>query len=462
MLVMLHTNDSESCCRTIALAKVLLLVVSISTRGQVAPSDEETYLLQQINALRADPIGVAQGMAPGPGNPIRVRGLPTQVDWAMFWREIRALRPTPPLVFNPHLIEAARLHSQYQATNREQGHAQTPGKPGYTGSTGGQRIKAAGYPGRGLFAENVNANAWGLDDSLLSFVVDWGPGEGGMQPGRGHRVAMMAARFREAGMGVVRHEAADRPRQRFAVTHLFSDRQGVPRFVGGVIYRDRNGNDQYDPGEGVGDAAVAAADPSAKTTTWPSGAFALELSNQDAAEVSVTVDNLTRTVHVAAGRENVGLDWRVPTAAASRRIDPLIAAAKQGGVREAARLYDAAQADQWDDARQSAIDALTMDVFNQAQQAKAAIRNAAVDGDAAAFREAITQARPALTSRLNRQWLQDARLAMRFVGATTKRDGASTTAKEALATQLLATRFKLRSADWRRVIDTWLHQLAEN
>ncbi|MCA9519282.1 MAG: hypothetical protein KC635_30310, partial [Myxococcales bacterium] len=109
---------------------------------------------------------------------------------------------------------------------------------------------------------------------------------------------------REAGTA-----AYERSRDRL-YTEGFANRKGVARFVGGVVYVDRDGDGFYSVGEGVGGVKVTASD-GASATTWKSGGYALELPDTEALTVTFTdAAGKTWQAKVPAGADNAKVDWK--------------------------------------------------------------------------------------------------------------------------------------------------------
>ena len=278
------------------------------------PTPEETMILELINRFRADPAAEATRIAPASGP--ATSGIPGSVDLAMFRREMQALAPTPPLVMNLALLAAARKHSQYMILHGL-GHDEDPGKPGFTGASFSDRVKAAGYSGGGG-GENCFRDARDPWFSQVGFLVDWGAGgDGGMQAGRGHRSNEANAGFREIGPGAVAHDG------RLSVTHNFGVR-GVPRLAGGVVYVDLDRDGFYTPGEGRGGATITASD-GAKTMTWASGAYTIELTSTKAVELVAEFNGQRFDARHSAGSDNLKFDWIIPQQADLAAADKLLA-----------------------------------------------------------------------------------------------------------------------------------------
>lgn len=318
------------------------------------PTPEETLCLEYINRCRADPMADSLRIAP--------TGRKSKLfDTAMFGREMIAMDPAPPLVFDLLLIKSARLHSQYQIRNG-QGHIEEPGKPGFTGKSPWDRMKAAGFAGF-AFAENCYLTAKDPWDSHQGFVIDWGKGgTGGMQKGRGHRKNILGANYSVIGVGAIKHGNG-----KLAVTHNFSrDKQ---RRAGGVIYRDHNRNGLYDIGEGVGDVAIG--DGGSSVATWKSGAYALPIT-PDTDRLTVELYGQRYVRRIATGAQNVKFDVAFPSRVELTKIESLV---KKLPVKGGTAAQEAARFKQLVEIEYLSRDALILvDQFNETEKLTAEVR----------------------------------------------------------------------------------------
>jgi hypothetical protein len=271
-------------------------VERIYTPRDPEPTPEETLLLEYINRFRMDPAGEAARVKKDPGAHAERR----QIDWELFARELAAEEPVAPVVMNLDLLLAARRHAYYLAVNDKRGHVEESELDGFTGVKMPERVVEAGYRWT-AWRENVYAapDPWSVH---AGFVVDFShKGEGGMLDGRGHRKALLRADVREAGTAAYARE------KDFIYTEGLADRKELVRAVGGVVFIDRDGDNFYDIGEGVGGARVTASDGS-KTKTWASGAYTLELQSTDAVKVTIEHQGHRHAEDLGAGRESVKLD----------------------------------------------------------------------------------------------------------------------------------------------------------
>jgi len=161
-----------------------------------------------------------------PGAPALTNNISTDgLNWINYRR---AQSGMPVLARNGVVDIAAQGHSEYQKTNNIVTHDQTAGKPGFTGVTLGDRLKAAGY----LFANNTyaygevisattNNSCFYMAEELITAIY--------------HRFVMFEPKFKEIGTGAATTSAG--------YTYFTSD---------------MTANNGYGPGIGRG-----------KLVTWP-------------------------------------------------------------------------------------------------------------------------------------------------------------------------------------------------
>jgi hypothetical protein len=231
------------------------------------PTEEEQQYLELMNRARADPAAEGERLR-GTTDPEVVSAYAFfGVDLDMMVAEFAAIDAAPPLAMNARLLDAARLHSADMFANEFQGHT------GSDGSSLGQRVTAQGYPWSTV-AENVYSFARSVWHGHAGFNVDWGDdGPGGMQLGRGHRVAIHNANYREVGVGVVLGRNGTVGPQ--LVTQNFGTQQGATPLLTGVAYYDLNGNDFFDPGEGIGGVTVLVDGSAFHAVTADTGGYAV-------------------------------------------------------------------------------------------------------------------------------------------------------------------------------------------
>jgi len=378
------------------------------------PTPEETLILELMNRFRADPSADADRIIPAN----KTEG---GVDWEMFSREMKALKPQQPLVFNLQLLDAARKHSLYMIHNGLT-HVEEAGKTGFVAAQCDERCKKAGYAG-GPGGENCFAESHGPLDSHVGFVVDFGQGPGGMQPKRGHR-KLMIGDFREVGPGGVSFG-----KDRFSVTHNFGFGakhiriDGVAiysRFAGGVTYIDANGNAFYDVGEGIGQVVIRSS-TGATFLTWKSGAYVLELQGREAVTMTAELAGERVTKSFPAGADNIKFDWRIPPEVPLRQADRLIAVVEKaepvGSPAHNRALVDLAMGTQGlslDDARNAKVSELTKDVRPKLEADQKKVLDAIQKPEAYGLQKLLAERREAYRGTAAEDWFRDAEMVARL------------------------------------------------
>jgi hypothetical protein len=197
-----------------------------------------------------------------------------RVNLGLLQGEFAALLPKPPAAFDVRLYNAALAHSLDLIARDAQDHV-------------GQfdRIDAAGFQ----FTE-ARVSVFSFADSALNahaaLNIDWGPGDGtGMQPGRGHRQAIMAidGDYTNIGLAAVPEgNPVTRVGDLVVSINYCAARAGAAnhfnRFVVGTVWRDDNGNGRYDPGEGLGGVTVTPDRGTFFAVTAAGGGYAIPIT----------------------------------------------------------------------------------------------------------------------------------------------------------------------------------------
>jgi hypothetical protein len=236
------------------------------------PTNEEQYYLELINRARANPIAEGIRLATTTDSNVTSSYSWFGVNLVLMQSQLAALPAAPPLSMNATLATAARAHSQNMLQNNYQGHTGPDGLlptrlQAYTSGANGWSI-----------GENVYAYCKSVWYGHVGFEVDWGgtAANGGMQSPAGHRANIHSTTFREVGIGVVLGSAGGSsgvgPQ---LVTQDFGVTGSLQPFVTGVVYRDLNGNNFYDPGEGVGGVTVTISGVDTYAVTAASGGYSV-------------------------------------------------------------------------------------------------------------------------------------------------------------------------------------------
>ena len=234
---------------------------------------DEQYLLELINEARLDPVGDA-GRYIASFDPIGSKAKDIDqtlkyfnVDGGAFLQALSQLPPAQPVAFNDSLTAAALAHDARMIADDRQEH-QLPGEADV-----GARITAAGYGWR-TYGENIFAYSENPLYAHAGFMVDWGPGPGGMQAGAGHRANILDPDFREVGLGIVGETDQKTSVGPQVVTEDFAASGGRGSFILGVAYADRDGDGFYSVGEGTGGLSIALG--GARVSSSDSGGYSLE------------------------------------------------------------------------------------------------------------------------------------------------------------------------------------------
>lgn len=249
----------------------------------MAMTAAEQYMLELVNRTRLDPVGEAARM-----------GVSLNDGLAAGTLDGHARQVLAP---NALLELAASRHSQWQLANDVFSHT------GVGGSSPTTRVKATGYVTTGA-GENL---AWqGTTGAMdLNAIISVQHKDLFLSPD--HRRNMLTDSYREAGIG---QEAGKFFTQGHdfnssMVTQNFS-KSGTNYFVTGVSYTDRNANNFYDIGEGVGGTSFSAGGRS--STTASAGGYALRVTLDDAVSVTGTVGSRNFSVLLDVSTENAKLD----------------------------------------------------------------------------------------------------------------------------------------------------------
>lgn len=268
----------------------------------VYPTALEQYMVELINRARANPaaeaarlgIDLNEGLSPG----------------------ALSAAARQPLAINPFLTDAARDHVDYLLANSVFSHT------GAGGSSPGDRMAAAGYSFTGSFgnAENLSvmgpvfefgrtANIETLHNGLFTdFSI----------AGRGHRINMLGANYREIGSGVAygnfTYNGTTTYVSQMSGTNFAYSGNNI--FLTGVAYSDAVTNDDfYTVGEALAGVTITARSSGGttyQTTTWDSGGYALALP-AGTYDITATGGGLGGTVSyddVVIGSQNVKRDFR--------------------------------------------------------------------------------------------------------------------------------------------------------
>jgi uncharacterized protein YkwD len=208
------------------------------------PTSQEQLLLQQLNAIRANPAAYGQSIGLNLSN----------------------VAAAQPLAFNTILESTAQAHSQDMNDQNYFGHNSS------TGQTPDARMTAAGFNWY-AWGESIAAGFPDSASALQGLIVDQGV------PDLGHRIQLLALSSlyqvqNQVGVGIVSGSGSYGTYYTIDTAQAAGDSNS---FATGVVFNDSNGNGQYAVGEGLGGVTVTA-NNGASTTTFGSGGYSLELT----------------------------------------------------------------------------------------------------------------------------------------------------------------------------------------
>jgi hypothetical protein len=276
-----------------------------SADGQHPDADEQA-LVWLMNRARQNPSAEGVFLASSPEPDVAGGREFFGVNVALLQSEFAALSVKPPAAFDVRLYNAALAHSQDLIARDAQDHV-------------GQfeRIEAAGFD-----CTQARVSVFAFAESALNahaaLNIDWGPGDGtGMQPGRGHRAAIMAidGNYTNAGFAMV-PEGDPATNVGPLVTSLNYCQAATGsvdhfnRFIVGTVWQDLDGNGRYDPGEGFGGVTVMPDRGQFFAVTSAGGGYAIPVTDAGDYELTFSGGGIGASAsrRVTVGAESVLLD----------------------------------------------------------------------------------------------------------------------------------------------------------
>ena len=275
------------------------------------PNGDEQMLVWLMNRARQNPAAEGQWLATESDADIASGRIFFQVNTALMQSEFASYAAKPPAAFDARLYQAAKAHSDDLIARDAQDHNQQF-----------DRITAAGF----RFTQ-ARASVFSYAKSALNahaaWNIDWGPGDGtGMQPDRGHRLAVMAidGDYTHVGLAVVAETNPATAVGPMVVTGNYgrAAENGVDHFnafLVGTVWQDTNKNSRYDPGEGYGSVMVQPSQGAYYAMTAAGGGYAIPVTASGALTVSFSgggVPDASRSVTVNGS--SVLLDYQTDVA----------------------------------------------------------------------------------------------------------------------------------------------------
>ncbi|MEM8752964.1 MAG: CAP domain-containing protein [Pseudomonadota bacterium] len=261
-------------------------------------------MLELVNQFRMDPGGEYNRLV---GESAAVDQTLSQfnVNLNALRTQLASIDPTAPLAWNGALAESAAAHNAAMIQADLQSH-QVPGEAPLR-----DRVAAEGYTNWSRISENTFAYADDVFYGHAALVIDWGFGPDGMQAIPGHRLALSSAGLTEVGIGVT---FENNPATRVGdtiVTQDFGTRRDYKAKILGVVIDDKDNDNFYDVGEGLGGVKVTlvGGGQTYTTTTWASGGYqiAVPAGTYQITYSGAKLDGVV-TATTSIGSENVKID----------------------------------------------------------------------------------------------------------------------------------------------------------
>jgi hypothetical protein len=275
------------------------------------PNGDEQALVWLMNRARSNPAAEGQWLATESNADVASGRVFFQVNTTLLQSEFASYAAKPPAAFDARLYQAAKVHSDDLIARDAQDHEQQF-----------NRITAAGFR-----YTQARASVFSYAESVLNahaaWNIDWGPGDGtGMQPGRGHRLAVMAiaSDYTNVGFAAVAEANPATKVGPMVVTGNYcrAVENGVDHFnsfLVGTVWQDKNNNSRYDPGEGYGNVMVTPNQGTHYAVTAAGGGYAIPMTASGALTVNFSgggVPDASRNVTVSGS--SVLLDYQIDAA----------------------------------------------------------------------------------------------------------------------------------------------------
>ncbi len=267
------------------------------------PSGVEQQYVWLMNRARTNPTVEGVWLSLVPDAQIQNAVSFFNVNLDILREEFAAIPARPPAAFDVRLHNAAVDHSNYLISVDGQNH-------------NGQstRVTDAGFSWtsyRGSVFSYSRNGPYGH----AGFNIDWGGNDGtGMQTGRGHRAGLMG-NYSNVGVGIVEdNDNTNAIGPQVTTINYCNARSSSPdhynRFIVGTVWEDLNGNQLYDPGEGLGGVTVMPDSGNFFAVTGEAGGYAIP-ADAGNYQLTFTGGSLAQTVtkEVTVGTGSALVPW---------------------------------------------------------------------------------------------------------------------------------------------------------
>ncbi len=273
-------------------ARVKVFVNPGNTYSYGDPTGAEQALLEAINRARANPSAEAARLGIDLNEGLPQGTIPEA--------------PVQPLAFNTKLTMAAYFHSKDMVEHKYFGHDSSDGK------SFEDRIRDAGYMAA-VTGENIGARCSQdpLDEVSTVLQLHDGLFIDSEVEGRGHRLNILNADFKEIGIGIEKGCSNESPYGYVLTADFGSSAINGRSFLLGVVYDDKNHDGIYTAGEGVGNVQIEALESGSLTRTASAGGYAMRLSSGNYTIEAFLPDGRGAIRQVKIAQQNVKEDFLI-------------------------------------------------------------------------------------------------------------------------------------------------------
>ncbi|MCP5151568.1 MAG: hypothetical protein H6983_14965 [Ectothiorhodospiraceae bacterium] len=293
--------------------------------GGATPSGAEQKMLWLMNRARSNPTAEGAFLAAIDDPDVVSAVAFFNVDLALMQQELAQFPVRSPAAFDFALWEASEAHSQSLIARNAQDHTGQGTLVDATGVCAGWRISVFSFTESALHGH-------------AALNIDWGTGgAGGMQSGRGHRLAIMGqpvsgnAVLSLTGLALVpeSNPATGVGPLVFSGVYCRGDSQEQNRHVVGTVWRDANANGLYDEGEGISGVTASPSEGTYYAVTGQAGGYSFPVEAAGTYTVTFSGGGLGADVYtreVTVGTESLLLDIDTATDAPDQPPPPPVGA----------------------------------------------------------------------------------------------------------------------------------------
>jgi len=271
------------------------------TADHLHPNGPEQKMMWLMNRARSNPTQEGIWLATSTSPYVADGRNYFSVNLTMLQNEFASYSAKPPAAYDRRLYEAAKAHCDDLITRDAQDHINQDA-----------RVLAAGYS-YSSYRGNVFSYADNGLNAHAAFNIDWGYDAGGMQSTRGHRKAIMSldGDYSNVGIAIVPNSIPSNSIGPKIVTGNYCApntyaANHYARFIVGTVWRDTDGDDEYDNGEGKSGVTVMPDQGTFYAVTANSGAFSIPITQSGTYVLTLSGASLSgdRVISIYVGSDS--------------------------------------------------------------------------------------------------------------------------------------------------------------